>query len=93
MPARAAHILPILAERDGVVTSIDNRNLARIAKLAGAPKSTVSGIRLLTRLGDKVEAGQPLFELHAAVPGELAYAGSYLKTIGSIIEIDPLQAG
>lgn len=61
----------------GSVIAIDNRRLARIAKLAGAPKAACAGIDLHVQLGSVVERGQPLFTLHAATPGELAYALEY----------------
>jgi thymidine phosphorylase len=73
-PPVAAHRLPVAAARSGSVVSIDNRRLARIAKLAGAPNAPCAGLDLHVRCGDFVERGQPLFTLHAASPGELAYA-------------------
>jgi thymidine phosphorylase len=57
--------------------TIDNRRLARIAKLAGAPLAACAGVDLHVRCGDFVERGEPLFTLHAASPGELAYAFDY----------------
>jgi len=65
------------APRSGTVVGIDNRRLARIAKLAGAPRDACAGIDLHVRSGEFVERGQPLFTLHAASPGELAYALEY----------------
>ncbi|MCP6757153.1 thymidine phosphorylase, partial [Klebsiella pneumoniae] len=53
---------------------MDNRRLARIAKLAGAPRAPAAGLDLHVRLNERVETGQPLFTLHAETPGELAYA-------------------
>ena len=61
----------------GNVVAIDNRRLARIAKLAGAPQAPSAGIDLHVRIGDFVERGEPLYSLHAASPGELAYALDY----------------
>jgi thymidine phosphorylase len=69
----------VLAQRSGSVLSIDNRRLSRIAKLAGAPQAPAAGIDLHVRSGDFVERGQPLFTLHAASPGELAYALQYAE--------------
>ncbi|WP_292242259.1 thymidine phosphorylase family protein, partial [Mesorhizobium sp.] len=43
-PKPAPHIRPVLASRTGRIQRIDNRRLARIAKLAGAPGSTAAGI-------------------------------------------------
>lgn len=63
--------------RAGIVIAIDNRRLARIAKLAGAPTSACAGLYMHVQLGTIVTRGQPLFTLHAASPGELAYALEY----------------
>jgi thymidine phosphorylase len=76
-PPVAPCTAPVTAERSGTVAAIDNRRLARIAKLAGAPKSPCAGIDLHVRNGDFVERGEPLFTLHAASPGTLAYAHEY----------------
>ena len=79
-PEMAAHRIEIPAPGAGVVTVIDNRRIARIAKLAGAPRQKSAGIRLLARVGDRVERGQPLYELLAETPGELAYAHAYAES-------------
>ena len=59
----------------------------RIAKLAGAPQSPCAGIDLLVRSGDFVERGQPLFTLHAASPGELAYALEYAQAQEHTVQV------
>jgi len=71
---------PVKADRAGYVCGIDSRRLARVAKLAGAPRAPAAGLVLHVRLGDAVERDMPLFTLHAQAPGELAYARSYLAT-------------
>lgn len=76
-PPRATHHQDFLAGREGRVQSIDNRRLARIAKLAGAPASPAAGIALAVHCGDRVERGQRLYRLHAQTPGELSYAAAY----------------
>jgi len=76
-PALAGWRHDVISSRSGIVIAIDNRRLARIAKLAGAPKSPSAGIELHVRNGEFVERGQPLFTLHAASPGALAYAVEY----------------
>jgi thymidine phosphorylase len=78
-PPRARHSRVFVAARSGVLTFIDNRRLARIAKLAGAPRAPAAGLELHARLGSRVEAGAPLFTLHAAASGELAYAFAYAR--------------
>ncbi len=88
LPPSAAHTWEMTAEFPGTVGQIDNRKLARIAKLAGAPHDKAAGVDFLAPIGTKVEAGQPLFRVHAESPGELEYALGYLKSAGDIIRID-----
>jgi len=83
----APHRVDIVAHRTGAVLAIDNRRLARIAKLAGAPQSPCAGIDLHVRCGDFVERGQPLFTLHAASPGELSYAMDYAAAQADAIHV------
>jgi thymidine phosphorylase len=77
VPPVATHRQPVPSLHAGTVIAIDNRRLSRIAKLAGAPQAPCAGIDLHVRLGEVVERGQPLFTLHAATPGELAYSLEY----------------
>jgi thymidine phosphorylase len=86
-PPVAPFTRDIAAARSGSVTGIDNRRLARIAKLAGAPKSPCAGIDLRVEHGDFVERGQPLFTLHAASPGTLDYAYEYAQSQPETIHI------
>jgi thymidine phosphorylase len=87
VPPQAAHTHVITAPTAGPVISIDNRRLARVAKLAGAPQSSGAGLYLHTPIGTRVERNQPLFTLHAETPGELAYALAYLYAQPPIIAI------
>jgi thymidine phosphorylase len=86
-PPIAALCRPIEAEQGGVVSSIDNRGLARAAKLAGAPNDKTAGAEIHVRLGDTVERGQPLFTLHAGAPGQMEYAMSFLQTRSPVVSI------
>lgn len=71
---RAEHVHEVAAPTRGRVAAIDNRALARIAKLAGAPDAKAAGIDLHVSLGAAVDLGQPIYTIHAATRGELAYA-------------------
>ena len=84
-PPASSQRFEVPAARAGTVSSIDNRRLARAAKLAGAPADPAAGIDFHVRLGEAVAAGQPLFTLHAESPGELAYARDYLATHPDIV--------
>jgi thymidine phosphorylase len=79
-PGVAPLLEPVSAERSGHVSGIDNRRLARFAKLAGAPGAPTAGLVLHVQLGDRVERGMPLFTLHARSSGERDYALRYLQS-------------
>ena len=85
----APHRRPVEAHASGRITGIDNRMLARAAKLAGAPGAQAAGIDVEVRLGDRVERGQSLFTLHAQASGELAYALDFLDSRLPIFQIAP----
>ena len=75
----------MLARHKGRVTAIDNRRLARVAKLAGAPKAVAAGVEFLAPIGTEVVKGQPLYVVHAEAQGELNYALDYVSTQESTI--------
>jgi thymidine phosphorylase len=70
----------ITATQEGHLQTIDNRRLARLAKLLGAPEAKVAGVDLHVRIGDQVKLGDQLFTMHAQAQGELDYASNYLDS-------------
>lgn len=86
-PVMAPHTHPVLASLDGLVRAVDNRRLAKIAKLAGAPGSASAGIDCRVRIGDAVHRGQPLFQVHSQTPGQLEYALDYAAAHPDIFAI------
>jgi thymidine phosphorylase len=87
-PPRAAYTHVVTADRRGRVTVIDNRRLARVAKLAGAPDDKAAGVEMRVSLDDMVDRGEPLFTLHAESPGEIAYALNYAASRSDIILVE-----
>ena len=83
--ARLTH--DVQASRSGRVVAIDNRRLARVAKLCGAPKAPAAGLVLHAPLGRVVSRGDSLFTLHAETSGELAYARAYADANPDIIAL------
>jgi thymidine phosphorylase len=73
-PELAPLSFDIAAPVDGVVIGIDNLQVARIARLAGAPKVQGSGVDLLRKLGDEVKTGDALYRVYAAFPSDLEFA-------------------
>jgi len=85
-PTTAPYSQDIKAVTSGTVTQIDNRRLAKIAKLAGAPQDLTAGIILKTPLQTNVKAGDTLFTIFSESKGELNYALKYLESqIGIIL--------
>lgn len=87
-PPSAAHYRPILACNAGIVDRIDNRRLAQIAKLAGAPDDKAAGLDIHVRIGERVMENQPLYTIHAESSGELEYALEFAKCGTDIIGIE-----
>ena len=73
----------------GSLSGIDNRRLARVAKLAGAPRSRSAGLDLHVKLGDRIERGQPLMTLHGESRGELEYALDFAHANPGILQVGP----
>jgi thymidine phosphorylase len=87
-PSFATYRFDVVSETQGNVKFIDNRKLARIAKLAGAPTSPAAGILFLAPLGKKINKGDLLFTIYAESTGELEYAKKYLNSLNELIIIE-----
>jgi thymidine phosphorylase len=77
----AKHVEPVLADRSGVLRRVDAMAVGVAAWRLGAGRArkedavqAAAGVRLLAGLGDEVEAGQPLLELHTDTPDAAAGA-------------------
>ena len=64
----------MLAGMPGRVLAIDNLQIARIARLAGAPLDSLSGIDLHRKLDDPVEQGEPLYTIYAEFLADFQFA-------------------
>lgn len=84
-PPVAAFTETVRATHRGRIGAVDNHRLARLAKLAGAPRAHAAGLELHANVGELVEPDQPLVTLHAESPGELDYAARYLRANLDII--------
>ncbi len=80
--AQGARVLPdpapfrsvVPSPADGRVREIDCWAMNGIAKLAGAPAHPAAGVRVLRTVGDVVERGEPLFEIHAQGRAQFEFA-------------------
>jgi thymidine phosphorylase len=87
IPSQAAYTHPVLSRHRGLVVAVDNRRLASVAKLAGAPKAAAAGIVFHAPIGRRMEIGQPYLTIHAESPGELAYARAYAEAQENLISL------
>ena len=81
----ARHVQPMLAERDGVLVDCDAYLVGVAAWQLGAGRARkedavdpAAGVRLLVGLGESVQAGQPILELHTDRPASLPAARAAL---------------
>ena len=86
-PPKSSQRHPLAAGRPGRIDAIDNRKIAKLAKLAGAPEAKAAGVELHVGLGNTVSVGQPLCTVHADAAGELAYALAYAAANPEIIMV------
>ena len=74
-PPQPGHLChQILAPKSGLVETIDNLQMAHIARLAGAPMDKGAGVDLHKKTGDPVEAGESLYTIHAEFPADFQFA-------------------
>ncbi len=64
----------VYADCNGLVTSIDNLQMAKIARMAGAPMMKKAGVDLLKKLGNLVEKGDILYQIFAEFPADFKFA-------------------
>ncbi len=87
-PGHAPFSQTLYAAEAGIVSYFNNRFIAKLASLAGAPNAPLAGLRMHVRLGDKVEQGQSLLTLFAQAQGELDYALDFYASHPEAIQID-----
>lgn len=87
-PGDAPYLFKLMADKTGTVSQVDNRRLAQVAKLAGAPLDLTAGLEIHVKLGQQVHTNDPLLTIHAESSGELNYAVEYLESHPDIIRLN-----
>jgi thymidine phosphorylase len=64
----------VVAQHNGRVVAIDNQQMARVARLAGAPMDKGAGVDLFKKVGDTVAGGEALYAIHAEFDADFAFA-------------------
>lgn len=92
-PPEASHQDVQYASQAGRIRRIDNRRLARLAKLAGAPNEASAGLRLHVAVGERVDEGTPLFTILTQSLGERDYALAYYRENLGLFDISDGLSG
>lgn len=82
MPKPAKFTAEITSHAAGSVRAINNKTIAHLARLAGAPKDPAAGLFIHKKIGDKVKKGEALYTVYASSPARLKYAMEFAKNTG-----------
>ncbi|MDO8481398.1 MAG: AMP phosphorylase, partial [Nanoarchaeota archaeon] len=74
----------VKALRPGKVKAIDNLMIAKLARIAGAPKNKGAGLYLHKHLGDSVKQGDALFTVYCDSQDKLEYVEQIAKEMQPI---------
>jgi AMP phosphorylase len=74
----------VAARKAGYVSAINNKDLVRIARLAGAPKDKGAGILLNKKRGHQVEMGETLYTVYAENEAKLERAADMGRRTDSV---------
>lgn len=78
-PKNAEFVHKIKSGKEGKVYHINNKAIAHLARVAGAPLDSASGIYLKKKLRNKVRRGEILYEIHANSKERLGFAKAIAK--------------
>lgn len=90
-PPVAPYRYEFLAHQSGTIKGIDNRLLAKIAKLAGAPADPAAGLEMHVKLEQQIQQNQAMLTVHAENAGELNYAVEFLLEHPNVIQIQEAE--
>ncbi|MFP4111934.1 MAG: AMP phosphorylase [Candidatus Woesearchaeota archaeon] len=74
----------VLAVKSGIITSMNNKIISRIARICGAPGSKRSGLYLYGHVGDRIEKGSPIMTLYSENKDKLEFAYDFYKEYGGV---------
>ncbi len=87
LPKLSPHHHDVCASHSGVITAIGNREIARVARLAGAPKNKRAGVLLFKKVGAQIEVREPLFRIYASNPTTLKFASQFWEEHKAAIQV------
>lgn len=86
-PEIGSYVRDVLAPESGEITAIDNAQINRIGIWAGVRQYVGAGLDLLKKVGDLVNAGEPLYRIYACTQDDLDLAETVVEnSIGYTIK-------
>lgn len=76
----------VKAKKNGVVANIDNKAVASICRIAGAPKDKEAGIYLNKQIGESVRVGDALLTVYSDNSRKLNYTISVFNSV-KVVEV------
>ncbi|MHA1584590.1 MAG: AMP phosphorylase, partial [Promethearchaeota archaeon] len=73
-------ITEIVAEKEGIVASVDNQNINQIAKIAGCPGAKSAGVEIMQKIGEKIEKGDIILRIYSPTEDALKRAVEYYNS-------------
>ena len=71
----------VKAKKNGKIRSINNKEICKIARVAGAPSDKGAGIYLYKHVGDDVKKGETIFTVYAYNKIKLNFAKKVLEKL------------
>jgi len=78
-PRKGKETYTYCATKSGKITEIDNFDITKIARLAGAPKDQGAGIYLHRHAGEKISKGEKIFTIYSENREKLRHAKTFLE--------------
>ena len=69
----------VIADQSGIVESIDNMKINKLAILAGANRYPGAGLDLVAKTGDTVRLGDVLYSVYSCNPNDFAFANAFIE--------------
>lgn len=76
-------VISVKSTHSGIIKSIDNLIIARIAHMAGAPLNPGAGIDLNRKLGDKVRKGETLYQVYTSFQANWEFVQQFIHEQGN----------
>jgi AMP phosphorylase len=79
------HTHDITSWKTGKIKSINNKSIAKIARVAGCPRDKQAGVYLHKHVGDRVKKGEKIMTVYVENKERLQYAKKIFKVVNGIV--------